>query len=191
MGETTARTLLVFAHPALERARVNPAMAEAVRDLPGLTFHDLYELYPDFAIDVEAEQRTLVEHDLILLQFPFYWYSSPALVKEWLDLVWLHGFAYGETGTALRGKTLAVATSTGGRQDAYAAEGYNRYSVAEFLRPFEQTARLCGMRWIEPFAICGAAVLDQATLDRETARYRAWAERAAAEAVVAAARAEG
>lgn len=181
-GVAGVRTLLVYAHPALERARISPAMLRAVENLPGLTAHDLYEVYPDFTIDVPAEQQLLVDHDLIVLQFPLYWYSAPALLKEWLDLVWLHGFAYGQGGTKLRDKTLACAVSTGGPQDAYGPDGHNRYSVAEFLRPFEQTAHLCGMRWAEPFAIHAAAVIDPDDLARCAGAYRERLQALAAEA---------
>ncbi|HYF23897.1 MAG TPA: NAD(P)H-dependent oxidoreductase [Caulobacteraceae bacterium] len=167
-----ARTLLVFAHPALERARINPAMAQGVRDLPGLTFHDLYELYPDFTVDVEAEQRLLADHELIVLQFPLYWYSAPALLKEWLDLVWLHGFAYGERGRALEGKTLFCAVSAGGTEQAYGPRGHNRFTLPDFLRPFEQTAHLCKMRWAEPFALYGAGLVGESELARGVAAYR-------------------
>lgn len=167
-----ARTLVVFAHPALERARTNPALLAAIQDAPGVTVHDLYEAYPDFTIDVPFEQALLVDHAVIVLQFPLYWYSAPALLKEWLDLVWLHGFAYGQNGTRLRGKTLFCAVSTGGPQDAYGPDGHNRFSVSEFLRPLEQTAHLCGMRWAEPFAVHAAAVLGEAELAACAGVYR-------------------
>ena len=108
-----------MAHPAMERSRANKAMVEAALNAPGVTFVDLYETYPDFVIDVPAEQQRLVSHPVIALQFPMYWYSTPALLKEWLDLVWLHGFAYGRGGTALKGKSLFVACTTSGDEAAY------------------------------------------------------------------------
>ena len=172
-NDVTGGVLLVLAHPALERSRANRALAKAVKALPGVTFHDLYETYPDFVVDVEAEQARLTAHDVIALQFPFYWYSTPALMKEWLDLVWLHGFAYGKTGHALRGKRLFVATTTGGGQGLYAAEGGNRFSMAEFLRPLEQTAYLCGMSWEEPFVAHSASICDDAGLAARAQAYRA------------------
>jgi glutathione-regulated potassium-efflux system ancillary protein KefG len=175
------RTLLVFAHPALERGCANWRMAEGVRDLDGVTFHDLYEVYPDFAIDVPEEQQRLADHDLIVLQFPLYWYSGPALLKEWLDLVWLHGFAYGETGRSLEGKILTCAVSTGWRAQTYGPDGQNCFTLDEFLRPFEQTARLCRMRWAAPFALHGAGTLPQADVQIEVGRYREHLERLAAE----------
>lgn len=184
MTDKLARTLVVFVHPALERARINPALVAAAADLPRTTVHDLYESYPDFTIDVPAEQRLLLDHDVIALQFPLYWYSAPALLKEWLDLVWLHGFAYGHAGERLRGKTLFCAVSTGGPQDAYGSEGRNRYSVEDFLRPFEQTARLCGMVWAEPFAVHSAAVIAPDDLARSATAYRDRLAALAAEASI-------
>lgn len=153
---------------------MNGALWSATDGLPDLSRHDLYESYPDFLIDVPAEQARLRAHDTIVLQFPFYWYSSPALLKEWIDLVWLHGFAYGHEGRALHGKTLAVACSTGGRDEAYGPTGHNRFAMDEFLRPYEATAYLCGMRWAKPFVVHGAAVIDDAALAHACDDYRAW-----------------
>lgn len=169
----TSGVLLTLAHPALERSRANRALAKAVKALNGVTFHDLYETYPDFAIDIEAEQDKLLVHEVIALQFPLYWYATPALLKEWFDLVWLHGFAYGLDGNALAGKRMFVACTTGGAAKAYHAHGYNRFSMDDFLRPLEQTAYLCGMVWETPFVVHGAAVKNDAELKEEALRYRA------------------
>ena len=169
----TSGVLLTLAHPALERSRANRALAKTVKAVAGVTFHDLYETYPDFAIDIEAEQEKLVAHDVIAVQFPLYWYSTPALLKEWFDLVWLHGFAYGLDGNALAGKRLFVACTTGGAAKAYHAHGYNRFSMDDFLRPLEQTAYLCGMVWETPFVVHGAAIKDDEELKAEAQRYRA------------------
>jgi glutathione-regulated potassium-efflux system ancillary protein KefG len=175
-------TLLVLAHPALERSRANQRMLQAAREVAGVTVHDLYEVYPDFTIDVRAEQKRLVDHAVIGLQFPLYWYSTPALLKEWLDLVWLHGFAYGHGGTALHGKRLFVACTTGGRAETYGPDGYNSYSMEEFLRPLEQTARLCGMEWEKPFVLHAAGAKTDLALKCGADAYR---QRLAALAAVA------
>jgi glutathione-regulated potassium-efflux system ancillary protein KefG len=171
-NDTTGGVLLVLAHPALERSRANRAMARAVKAVPGVTFHDLYEVYPDFVVDVELEQQRLLTHDVIALQFPLYWYSMPALLKEWLDLVWLHGFAYGKKGDRLAGKRLFVACTTGGAQDLYGPEGGNRFTMEEFLRPLEQTAYLCGMSWETPFVAHSASICDDAGLAARATAYR-------------------
>lgn len=147
------RVLILFAHPALHRSRMNAAMMEAVQNLEGVTFHDLYEEYPEYHIEVPAEQKLLTEHDIIVWQHPFYWYSAPALLKEWMDVVLEYGFAYGEEGRALHGKRVLSALTTGGPEEAYQHGGQNRYTMRELLAPYDQTAHLCGMTYLEPFIL--------------------------------------
>ncbi len=167
------RILILFAHPALEKSRIHRRLIPAVRDLEGVTFHDLYEAYPDFAIDVAAEQARLAEHEVVVLQHPFYWYSTPALLKEWQDLVLEYGYAYGPRGNRLTGKIMFNALSAGGAAHAYQREGHNHFTVRELLAPLEQTARLCGMRYLPPFVIHGSAHLtDPAEVDQHAEDYR-------------------
>ena len=147
------RILILFAHPALEKSKVQISLLKAAQSVDGVTIHDLYEQYPDGLIDVVHEQDALTEHDIILFQHPFYWYSAPAMLKEWQDLVLEYGFAYGASGNALRGKTLANILSAGGSKNSYSTHGHNRYSIIDLLRPFEQTANLCGMNYLPPFAV--------------------------------------
>jgi glutathione-regulated potassium-efflux system ancillary protein KefG len=155
--------LLVLAHPAYERSRANRRLFDSAGIPDGVTLHDLYERYPDFMINVRREQALLTAHDTIALQFPFYWYAMPALLKEWFDLVWLHGFAYGHDGTRLAGKSLFCITTTGSDAASYTPEGRNGHRMEEFLRPLERTAHLCGMRW-EPPLVIHADQQDGATL---------------------------
>lgn len=154
------RILLLFAHPAYHKSRVNRYLLAAAKKVEGVYIHDLYEEYPDFHIDVAREQALLLEHDLIVFQHPFYWYSCPALLKEWLDLVLQHGFAFGDEATALRGKWLLTATTTGGRAHVYQRGGMNHYTMREFLVPFERTASLCGMHYLPPFIVHGTRATD-------------------------------
>jgi glutathione-regulated potassium-efflux system ancillary protein KefG len=147
------RILVLFAHPVLERSRVNRRLLDAIRDVAGVTVRDLYDLYPTMQIDVEAEQAALLEHDVIVFQHPFYWYSCPAILKEWQDLVLEHGWAYGAGGTQLRGKLTLNAITTGGPAHAYRRDGYNRFTIRELLAPWDQTAHLCGMRFLAPFSV--------------------------------------
>jgi len=150
------RILILFAHPVLERSRVNRRLVAVARDVAGVTIHDLYEAYPTLDIDAKREQRLLLDHDVIIFQHPFYWYSAPAILKEWQDLVLEHGWAYGHGGTQLRGKITLNAISTGGPESAYHREGYNRYTIRELLAPWDQTAHLCGMRFLAPFTVHAA-----------------------------------
>lgn len=147
------RILLLFAHPSLGRSQVNSPMFELANSLDYVTAIDLYAQYPRFNINIDQEQKQLVEHDIIIFQFPFYWYSTPAILKEWQDLVLEYGFAYGENGTALHGKTFICALTAGGKEAAYHATGYNHFTVRELLQPLEQTANLTGMRYLPPFTL--------------------------------------
>jgi glutathione-regulated potassium-efflux system ancillary protein KefG len=166
------RLLILFAHPAPDKSRVHRRLTRAVPDLPGITLHDLYDAYPDFDIDVAREQELLLSHDLIILQHPFYWYSTPAIIKQWEDLVLEHGWAYGAQGTALRGKRLLSLISTGGPAGAYRRDGYNRFTMRDLLAPIEQTAYLCGMEYLPPYLIQGTHRMDEAEIEREVGRYR-------------------
>lgn len=157
-----ASVLVLYAHPAPHKSRINRRLTAAAREVPGVMVRDLYELYPDFLIDVEEEQRLLAEHDVIVLQHPFYWYSAPALVKEYLDLVLTYGWAYGEGGTALKGKIMLQAISAGGPEEVYGPQGRNRFTIRQLLAPFDQTAHLCGMRYLAPHVIHGANQLADA-----------------------------
>lgn len=150
-----AKILILFAHPALEKSRIHAGLLRSIKGLPGVTLHDLYEMYPDMDIDVDREQRLLLQHDIILFQHPFYWYSAPAIVKQWQDLVLEHGWAYGLTGTALKGKQMGNVISAGGSQQSYTPEGHHGYTIHDFLLPFRQTASLCNMQYLPPFVIHG------------------------------------
>jgi len=172
MGTSPNRVLVLFAHPALEKSRVNRAMVRGLDGLQGITFHDLYEAYPSFDIDVDAEQRLLLEHDVLVLHHPFYWYSTPALIKQWEDLVLTHGWAYGSEGTALRGKLMMSAITTGGSEAAYQPGGHNRFTVSELLRPIEQTARLCGMDYMPPFIVYGTHSMTDDAIRGHAEDYR-------------------
>ncbi|MFT5465133.1 MAG: glutathione-regulated potassium-efflux system ancillary protein KefG [Verrucomicrobiales bacterium] len=149
------RILVQVAHPAFQRSTVNRHLVRAVEDIDGVTFNDLYEVYPDFLIDVEREQQLLVDHDVILFQHPLFWYSTPAILKEWQDLVLTHGWAFGNGGNALAGKFAFQAITTGGSEDAYTPEGSNRFTIRQLLAPLEQTCTLCEMTYLAPFIVHG------------------------------------
>jgi len=171
MGEQS-KVLILFAHPAMQKSRVNRVLVEAVRDLPGVTFNDLYERYPELDIDVTREQELLTAHGSIVMQHPFFWYSTPAILKEWQDLVLEHGWAYGHEGNAIRGKVLLSAITTGGREDAYRDGGFNRYTVGQLLAPIDQTAYLCGMDYLSPFVVHGTHRMGKDEIRRHAADYR-------------------
>jgi len=147
------KILILFAHPRYENSLVSKSLLHAVADLSFVKIHDLYEVYPDFNIDVRYEQQLLLSYDIIVWQHPFYWYSAPPLLKQWIDLVLTYGWAYGKNGDKLKGKWIFNAISTGGGRYVYQHGGRNRFTIPEFLRPFEQTAHLCQMNYLPPFVV--------------------------------------
>jgi putative NADPH-quinone reductase len=149
------RILCLFAHPSIDRSEANRPLFEATAQVAGVTLVDLYAEYPTGEIDVDREQARLRGHDVICFMHPLYWYSTPSIFKEWQDLVLEHGFAYGDGGTALYGKLFFNALTAGGPEPAYCAAGYNHFTIRELLCPLEQTARLCGMVFLPPFALFG------------------------------------
>jgi glutathione-regulated potassium-efflux system ancillary protein KefG len=149
------KILIIFAHPRFEKSLNNQLLVKHIPASEHITFHDLYERYPDFNIDVPYEKELLAKHKVIVFQHPFYWYSAPPLLKQWIDMVLEFGWAYGPGGTNLQGKYLFNAITAGGPRTAYSKEGYNGFTVGELLTPFEQTARLCKMTYLPPFALHG------------------------------------
>ena len=149
------KILINFAHPTKSKSKINVALRNAVKDLENVTINDLYDNYPDFMIDVKREQKLLLEHDVVIFQHPFYWYSTPSIVKEWQDLVLEYGWAYGSKGNQLKGKTILQAITGGGDETSYSKEGYNKFTIAELTSPFQATANLCKMKWIPPFTVLG------------------------------------
>lgn len=147
-------------------------MADAVREVDGVVIRDLYALYPDFHIDVAAEQAVLTAAEVIVFHHPLLWYAGPPILKEWIDTVLLHGWAYGSGGTALRGKSVLSAVSVGGKEDAYQREGFHHYTVPDFLRPYERTATLCGMTYLPPFVFYGSYGANEMDIHRHAEKYR-------------------
>jgi glutathione-regulated potassium-efflux system ancillary protein KefG len=150
------RILCLLAHPAPERSEVIVPLSSDAAGHGAVTLVDLYAQYPDFCIDIDREQQRLQEHDVLMFMYPLHWYSTPALLKEWQDLVLEYGFAYGSEGVALRGKHFLCVCSAGGPEEAYSPAGYNHRGLREFLLPLEQTARLCGMQVLPPLPLFGA-----------------------------------
>lgn len=153
---TRPKILVNVFHPDLEQSRGNSKLLKALEGLENVTIRDVYTVYPDFAIDVPAEQQLLREHDVIVFQHPFYWYSCPSLMKEWIDRVLEQGFAFPPgVGDEMNGKTWLTAMTSGGSEQAYRIGGFNAYTISELLRPFQRTAELCGMTWLPPFVVHG------------------------------------
>ena len=172
--------LVIAAHPQMEHSHTTRGLMQAAArlDPQRVQVRDLYALYPDYLIDVAAEQTLLRQARLLVWLHPVHWYSMPPLLKLWLDEVFAFGWAYGPGGTELRGKDLWLVASTGGPASSYRPDGHNRYFFDAFLHPCEQTAALVGMRWLPPLVLHGAHTTTAAELQQHSdlfvQRLRTW-----------------
>ena len=167
-----AKALIIYAHPAHQRSQANQTLLDTIAGIADVTVHDLYEEYPNFHIDVEREQALLLEHDIIVFQHPVYWYSAPALLREWQDLVLVYGFAYGRSSQKLVGKVFWPVLTAGAAQSSYSEEGINRHTLADFFIAYAQIAHLCGMRYEKPYEIFSSRQQTQAAIQDVANGYR-------------------
>lgn len=169
------KTLVLVFHPNLSISRVNRRWAEEMGKQDNVTLHNVYQAYPDEQIDIATEQQLLEQHDRIVLQFPFYWYSSPSLLKKWEDAVLTYGWAFGSEGDKLQGKELLIATTTGVTNEGYSPEGSAQYTIPELLRPFQATSNLIGTRYLTPYVLYGVPQMSDEELEQSVNDYVAYA----------------
>ena len=155
------KVLILFAHPAFHKSRVNKLLVEGLSDIEGVTFRDLYQEYPELDIDVKREQELLEKHDVIMFQFPLFWYSTPAILKEWQDLVLEHGWAFGSKGNALKDKFFLCSITAGGHIQGYQVGDFHNHTINQLLSPLRQTAILCKMKPLPPFVVHGSHAIEK------------------------------
>jgi glutathione-regulated potassium-efflux system ancillary protein KefF len=173
--------VVIAAHPYPDKSRANRALTRAIGGVAGVELRSLYDLYPDYAIDVAAEQAALVRASTVVWQHPIYWYAPPALLKLWFEKVLLVGWAYGDGGTALHGKSCLWVATTGADTQGYQPEGAHRFPFQAFVPVIQQTAQFCGMTWLDPIVVHGAHRVPLEELDALAGRYRARLEALVAE----------
>jgi glutathione-regulated potassium-efflux system ancillary protein KefF len=164
--------LVLYAHPYPNRSRANRALVKALDGMANVHVRSLYDLYPDFGIDVAAEQKALAAASLIVWQHPLFWYTTPALLKLWLEKVLTPGWAWGPGGEALRGKRCLWVVTTGGDRHDYSPSGIHRHPFDAFCCVVRQTVEFCNMEWLDPLVVHEARQLDDQALATWGTRYR-------------------
>ena len=147
------KILILFFHPLFEKSSANKALVENIPNSENFTFHDVYQEYPNFDIDIKKEQLLLSQHDIIIWHHPMYWYNCPPLMKQWIDMVLEYGWAYGKNGDALKDKIIFQVITTGANRESYCETGFNRFKFPSYLHAFNQTAKVCNMLYLPPFVI--------------------------------------
>ena len=153
------RILVLYAHPRPDLSQVNKSLFTSLQGRHNLTTVDLYSEYSNFDINVEKEKERLLDHDVLVFQHPIYWYSCPALLKDWMDLVLEYNFAYGPQGRALKGKIFVSVVSSGGSRQSYNIRGKKAHTIKDFLLPFEASFQLCHMKTLPPLVFYSAGKL--------------------------------
>lgn len=131
-----------------------------------------------FAPDIEAELRKVESCDLMIWQFPLWWFGLPAILKGWVDRVFAMGRTYGgdrlyENGV-FKGKRALLSVTTGGPKEAYRPGGFNG-DIEAILRPIHRgMLRFTGWEVMAPQIVYGPVRLSQ---DERLNQLNAWATR--------------
>lgn len=150
--------LVILAHPDFSRSVANKAVVETLQNSGlNLEIRNLAALYPDYRIDAAEEQAALLRHNTVVFQYPFYWYNMPAVLKQYFDLVFTYGFAYGTGGDRLRSRNFVPSFTVGAPETCYRADGEAHFRVLELCKNLEQTAYFTGMNYIDPFYFHGTS----------------------------------
>lgn len=156
------KTLVIFAHPSKEESIANRTVCEELSKTENIEVRNIAELYPDFKIDAEAEQKELLEADTIVFQYPIYWMNMTPILKQWFDDVFAYGFAFGSGGFKLEGKKMLASVTTGAGEEAYPGN-----SMEKILFNMEGTANFCKMKYLEPVVSYGANYLPGVTPSKD------------------------
>ncbi|MBE8724823.1 NAD(P)H-dependent oxidoreductase [Flavobacterium hungaricum] len=170
--------LLILGHPNINDSIANKAIIEEIqRKNSDIEIRNLAELYPDFKINASEEQNCLLLHEIVILQYPLYWYNMPAILKQWFDVVFTHQFAYGSKGDKLKGKKLLASVTVGSLEKEYKPFGKHNFRIAEFFKNIEQTAYFAQMNFLDPMLFHGTSAVDGFTEDEIKERAKIYANR--------------
>ena len=151
------KVLIISGHPDLKKSNANKTILEEIEKLlPEAEIRKLDELYPDYQIDIAAEQAALEKADIIIFQYPVHWYSVPALLKVYIDKVMEHSWAYGSKGNALKGKFFIASMTVGGPEKEYQHDGKVTYTMDEFMAFIKRYTVTCKMEFKKLFCTYGA-----------------------------------
>lgn len=136
--------LVVSGHTDLNDSVANKKILKEIeKSLPEAEIDYLSKLYPDYKIDKEAEQEKLVKADIIVLQYPIFWYGIPSLLKKWMEVTFEHGFSHGSSGDKLKGKKLIASFTSGAPEEIYHKNELVGYEIEDFFPSIKATCALC------------------------------------------------
>lgn len=146
-----SKVVVISGHPNLDESWTNKVILEKLeQNIESIDIRRLDSLYPDSKIDVEVEQKALLDAEIVIFQYPFYWYNVPGLLKMWFDKVFTFNFAFGPEGDKLKNKHFILSFTIGGPEESYDPLGYNHFTIEQLVTPLQQTAYLASMIYQPP-----------------------------------------
>ncbi|PAK77338.1 NAD(P)H-dependent oxidoreductase [Lentilactobacillus parakefiri] len=146
------KTLILISHPHFEDSGTQQFLKTSFYSLDDVKYQVIDDLYAATnAIDIDKEQNALRDFDRIIFQFPMYWYSSPASLKQFMDDVFTRNYIVAKH--ALKDKELGIVVSLGDAETDFQAGGPEQFTISELLRPFQAFANKSGMTYLKPFVV--------------------------------------
>ncbi|WP_076460061.1 NAD(P)H-dependent oxidoreductase [Limosilactobacillus caccae] len=139
------KTLVIVAHPQLDSSATEAFFKTAARQADNVTWHEL-----TIPFDVVHEQQLLHSANRIILQFPMYWYSAPAILKQWLDEAWTTTLT---TNRLVKGHELGIVVTVAHPAQAFMPGASQQFTIAELLRPYQALAHATGMKYLPPLPV--------------------------------------
>lgn len=160
------KTLVIVSHPYPDQSNAVKALQQTAENTPGVSVRNLEALYGNqfMNFDVEAEQKACEEAGRIVYLFPIHWFNLTPMLKVYLNQVWTYGWAFGQEGTALKGKEMQVVVTAGASAHTYSAEGLIQSTMDEVLAPMKASAYYVGMKYAPPLAFYEAMAAKPDTL---------------------------
>ena len=160
------KTVVIYGHPDYLNSFANKTILEQFsKNCPDAEIRNIAQLYPDGKIDVETEQKKLLEADVLIFEFPFWWYSCPSIMHKYMEQVLTHNFAYGPEGNALQDTKFILSFTTGGNREAYTKDGYQHYTIEDFMPQFIAMSNLTGMQLVDTIVSYGMVIMDPSDTD--------------------------
>ena len=136
------KTLVIVAHPQLANSSTESFLKAAADNENNVMWHELKTPF-----DISQEQELLKSATRIIFQFPLYWYSAPAILKQWLDEVWNSQLT---SSYLLKGRELGIVTTVAHSASAFQPGASQGYTIAEILRPYQALAHAMEMKYLPP-----------------------------------------
>ena len=145
------KTLIIMSHPDINQSSSQQFLLAAVKGEEQIQVRHLESILAaqrSEHFDKTLERACLQEADRIILQFPFYWYQCPSVMKQWMDEVLTLNLSQKN-----KMKEFGIVVTVGAKSDRYTAGGSVGFGIEELLRPYQALANQLGWDYQTPFVI--------------------------------------